>query len=114
MVEKTLIKWLSSGLQIPTSHNIPKRYPAKFLTVERQGGAFSNRIERALIGVQVWSKTSEQACELAYVVAKFLTESEPPQEIRSVKVDGIYEFRAEQDEMGRYQLNIEIIANIGE
>ncbi len=114
MLETTLIKWFGDSLHVSTSHNIPKRYPDQFITIERQGGQIYNMTEHAMFGILVWARTSERACELAHRVRDLILSNQPPDEIRSISIDGMYEYRTDENEMGRYQINLEIIANIGD
>ena len=64
-VERLVIGWLASQLQVPVHGDVPADRPAFFVTVERTGGE-SGRVcyDYPVVAVQCWAPTREQAADL--------------------------------------------------
>lgn len=65
-VQKVVVQLLAEDMGLPVSTKVPKKRPAKFLTVQRIGGGMQNPVtDRAVMAIQAWAGddiTAEQLC----------------------------------------------------
>lgn len=104
-IESALIACVRTELGVPCASVPPKDRPARFLTVERTGGASSLGVDRPVVAFQCWAGSNADAAALAGRLRRALVERAVniPQVCRA-SVDGCYRFPDPDSRMARYQV----------
>ena len=100
MVETAVIKRLNADEEIKAAGltaygDVPKSRPARFIIVERVGGASGRIIDRPLIAVQIYAATRSEAMKLAETTRMALQRLTDPTdipdlaEIAAVDISGV-------------------------
>lgn len=110
-IEKALITYLSSALNMPCYAYPPPEVPALFLTLERTGGASEFYKDSPEVAVQAWADTREEASALILKVRKLVLERvrEDIPEVVSVSANSLYSFPDPTSRLQRYQMVLEFI-----
>lgn len=104
-IEYALIGWTRDELGVPCAATPPKDRPARFVTVERTGGASSLGVDRPVVAFQCWAPKNEGAAALAGALRRALVErATAVPEICRASVDGCYRFPDPDSRMARYQV----------
>lgn len=72
MIEKTVIDYLGSALNVPVGPQVPPGPPAKYCTVERRGRDDKNRLQAALIAVVSAAPSLWEAMNLSEAVRGYM------------------------------------------
>ncbi|MDD7465488.1 MAG: hypothetical protein PUK59_04555 [Actinomycetaceae bacterium] len=97
---------LEDGVTAFTS--VPEKRPARFITIERTGGATDRFIDSPQIAVQAWAGTRAQAQNLAYTARLAAQELRLEPWCAFVNLGGLYDFPDPESKHARYQFTLEI------
>lgn len=103
MIEKTLIKYLSSSLSVPVSAEIPKKTEDNYVVVEKTGSGKANHIKEATFAIQSYAPTMLDAAELNELVKMALEDITKETNITRAELDGDYNFTNPNTRQYRYQ-----------
>lgn len=109
-IEQALIDWLPGKIGCECLAEAPDPRPERFVTVERTGGEASLGVDRPMLAVQAWGKSSEDASALALAARDALVGDfwELP-EVCRCSVSSIYRFPDPDSRQARYQLDVEAV-----
>ena len=108
-VEKLVIGWLGSRLQVPVHGDVPAERPAFFVTVERTGGPSHNVCyDYPVVAVQCWAPTREQAADLMVSADEAMRSMTDLNPVSKVTRNTYYNYPSSQGEP-RYQGVYELV-----
>ena len=118
MVETAVIKRLNADEEIKAAGltaygDVPKSRPARFIIVERVGGASGRIIDRPLIAVQIYAATRSEAMKLAETTRMVLQRLTDPTdipdlaEIAAVDISGVTNYPLDE-KTPRYQITAQL------
>lgn len=103
MIEKTLLDYLNTNLDVPVYMERPATPPAEYVLLEKTSGSITNHICRSTIAVQSYAKTLYDAATLNEVVKTTTLCAYELDEISSVSLNSDYNFTNTADKQYRYQ-----------
>lgn len=109
-IEAAVMRHLREHVDCGVYAVAPSPEPARFITVERTGGATDNVIiDRPTLAIQCWATSVQEASELAWEVDKLIPSLRSIDGIRWASRNSLYRFPAE-DNKPRYQIVVEIVS----
>lgn len=112
MIEIIVRKFLESKLSVPVLMEVPKDKVSQFVIIEKTGGTQVNHISSAILTIQSYAKTMQEAAELNEEVKKWMTDGIEGlitlDEISSVNLNSDYNFTDEASKQYRYQALYEV------
>lgn len=101
---------LSSKLGVPCSTTVPAKRPARFVTVERTGGAMSLGKDEPNLAVQAWASTEADAYTLALCAVEVIDSLwELLPSVCSARAGGVYRFPDPDSRAERYQIDAYLV-----
>lgn len=111
MVEKTIIKHLSSCLAVRAYMERPKEAPSEYVLIERTGSSHHNHVGTATLAVRAVSTSLAKAADLLEKVESAMEALPHDAEIRGVKLISDYNNTNTVLDIYRYQAVYEIYYN---
>lgn len=109
MIEPTVIAYLDARLDVPVSGAVPPEPPASFVTVEKTGGRFNNRISAATVSVQSWAPSIAQAAALNDQVKAAMAGITQLDRVSSCSLNTDYNFTDSTRKRCRYQAVFDVV-----
>lgn len=113
MIEADLIQFLKAGLDAPVSASVPKTRPARFVTVERTGGALDQFRDLPQFAIQAWGTSTADAAALADEVRKVLVRVSELVDVARVTVGSTYNYPDPDSGQARYQTVCDLAVKVG-
>lgn len=102
-IEADVIAFLKSQFAVPVSASVPKDRPARFITVERTGGALDTFRDLPIFAIQSWGMSVADAADLADDVRLLLPELLSLPHVANVRVGSTYNYPDPDSSQARYQ-----------
>lgn len=103
MIERTLIDYLNSALDVPVSAEVPKDPEESYVIVEKTGSAKVNHIKEATFAIQSYAPTMYDAAVLNELVKVAMEDIILETNITKAELDGDYNFTNPNTRQYRYQ-----------
>lgn len=112
MIEITIKKFLESKMSVPVLMEVPKSTVSQFVIIERTGGAQENFISSAVITIQSYAATMQEAAELNEEVKRWMLDGLDGlitlDEVSSVNLNSDYNYTDTTSKRYRYQAVFDI------
>lgn len=109
--EAWLIAHLGGRLGVPAFADVPADRPARFVTVERTGGASDPFRDMPTVAVQCWAGTRHEASEMALAARDACLDYAGEPGVLRCEVTGICNFPDPDSGQARYQLVAELVVS---
>lgn len=109
MIEKIVLDYLSTALDIPVCLEIPENPPDIFVLMEKTGSSRSNRVSRATLAVQSWAKSMADAAALNEAVKETMDNITDLDGICSCQLNTDYNFTDTTTKHYRYQAVFDLV-----
>lgn len=113
MIEIILRQFLESKLSVPVLMEIPKEPASQFVILEKTGSTHENQIDSAIMTVQSYAETMQEAAELNEQIKSWMLDGMDGlvtlDEIASVNLNSDYNFTDTTSKRYRYQAVYEIV-----
>ena len=113
MIELIVKDFLESKLAVPVLMEVPKNTVSQFVIIERTGGAQVNHISSAVLTIQSYAGTMQQAAELNDEVKRWMLDGLEGlitrNDVSSVKLNGDYDYTDTSEKRYRYQAIFDIV-----
>lgn len=103
LIEKLVLDYLTAMLTTPVYMEVPEDPPETFAVVEKTGSSRMNMVDTAMIAVQSYGKSMQDAAELNETVKTAFDGMIMLPEIGSVKLSSDYNFTNTVTKRYRYQ-----------
>ena len=103
MIEAFIIDYLGGLLTQPVSGSVPHPMPAEFVTVEKTGGSYRDKVHGATIAIQSWSTTRAAACDLNEAVKAAMDAIIDEPEVNACELNTDYNYPDLASNRPRYQ-----------
>lgn len=112
-VTEAFVTWLAdAGYRASTQ---PPKSGAPFVTVERTGGTVADLVDHPQMAIQCWAETEPEAEAMANAIRLALVTGDRPSSVHHVAVNaGPYPFWDESTRMPRYQITLDVTAQLTE
>lgn len=112
-IEKIVINYLSDALSVPVYIQRPESNPnpglLSFVVVDHTGGSRSNMLRHAMLALQAYAPTNEEAAELMEEVMSAMDDIIELDEISGIYLNaGPYRFTLTSSKQPRYQAVYEL------
>lgn len=108
MIERTVIEYLQSHIEIPCYLEIPLKPPDRFVVLEKTGSSVSNLINTATIAIQSYGKTLAETIDLNENIKETMAGIINLDEIGGCHLNSDYNFTDTQTKKYRYQAVFDI------
>lgn len=112
MIEIIVRKFLESKMSVPVLMEVPKSTVSQFVIIERTGGAQENFISSAVITIQSYAATMQEAAELNEEVKRWMLDGLDGlitlDEVSSVNLNSDYNYTDTTSKRYRYQAVFDI------
>lgn len=109
MIEPYIIDYLGAILTPPVSGSVPHPMPDEFVTVEKTGGSYRDRIHGATIAVQSWSTSRGAAAALNELVKAAMDAIVSEPEVNWCQLNSDYNYPDLETNRPRYQAVFDVI-----
>lgn len=104
MIEKTILDYLASSLEVPVYMEVPKDPPERYVIIEKTGSSRSNYISSATIALQsICQRSLSGAALLNEQVKAVMDDVFSLDDIASADLNSDYNFTDTQKKEYRYQ-----------
>ena len=103
MIEKILLDFLTSRLEVPVYCAAPHPKPARFVLIQRTGGGRRGLLKTATVAVQSWAESLYQAELLGANVLAAMDELVQWPQIAACRLDADYPFPYPEEKRHRVQ-----------
>lgn len=108
IIEKYLVRYLSSALACPVFAEEPERPPSSYILVEKLGSSIENLITASTVAVQSYAKSKLAAVELNEQVKAVMEQLVSEPEISRARLNSDYSFTDTSTKRHRYQAVFDI------
>jgi len=109
MIEKDILNYLKSALQVDCFMEVPSNPPAEFILIEKTGTSRNNFVNGATIAVQSYSTSLYKAASLNEEVKKAMDDLIVLDNIGSSKLNSDYNFTDTSTKKYRYQAVYDVV-----
>ena len=113
MIEIIIKEFLESKLSVPVLMEVPKSTVSQFVIIEKTGGAQNNHIPSAIITIQSYAKTMQEASELNDEVKHWMLDGVEglitQNDVSSVGLNSDYNYTDTSEKRYRYQAVFDIV-----
>lgn len=109
MIEKIILDYLSSKLDVPVFVEIPNNPPASFVLVEKTGSSRTNKINSATVAVQSYGETMYTAALLNEAVKNAMEEIIIVSDVSKSSLNSDYNFTDTTSKKYRYQAVFDLV-----
>lgn len=109
MIEKIILDYLTEKLNVPVYMEVPEKPDECFVVVEKTGSGVENRVYSAMITIQSYGKTLEQAAELNEEVKGWMEIANELAEIGACRLNSDYNYTNTSTKSYRYQAVYDIV-----
>lgn len=109
MIEKIVLDYLSAALSVPVYMEVPAKPPDVFVLVEKTGSSRANRVNRATLAVQSWTKTMPAAAELNEEVKAVMDGLSELDSVSACRLNSDYNFTDTTTKHYRYQAVFDLV-----
>ena len=109
MIEAFIIDYLGTALSVPVSGSVPHPMPSEFVTVEKTGGSYRDKVHGATIAVQSWSTTRAAACALNELVLAAMDAITDEPEVNWCGLNSDYNYPDLATNRPRYQAVFDVV-----
>ena len=109
MIEKIVLDYLSATLSVPVYMEVPAKPPDVFVLVEKTGSSRANRVNRATLAVQSWTKTMSAAAELNAEVKAAMDGLSELDSVSACRLNSDYNFTDITTKHYRYQAVFDLV-----
>lgn len=100
-----LVKWLTAKQY--SAYTYPPKTGSEFVTVERTGGAVTDKVDHPTFAIQAWAASIERAESMCIAIRNALVTGDVPVGFSTrVDADSMYPWYDESTRLPRYQLVI--------
>lgn len=108
MIEKIILNYLNSVLEVPVYMEEPANKPNSFVVVEKTGSGRQNYIFSAMIAIQSYGESLYKAAELNEAVKEAMFGILSVNEVASIRLNSDYNFTDSATKRYRYQAVFEL------
>lgn len=108
MIEKTILDYLSSNMDVEVHMERPEKPPEKYVLIEKTGSSKKNHICRSTLTIQSYAGSMYEAAGLNEVVKRFMEEAITMGDIAKVSLNSDYNFTDTVMKHYRYQAVFDI------
>lgn len=109
MIEKIILDYLNSKMQIPAYMEEPEDPPAEYLRIELQGANIVDHVKSAVITVQSYGNSMYRAAVISHEMVEHMLASVECNEIARCALNSEYCFTDEETHRYRYQAVFDIV-----
>ena len=103
MIEKILMDYLQSNIDVPVYMEKPSMFPGEYILIEKTGSGLNDRIESAMVAIQSYSGSMTGAVELNERMKSVMLDAAELDEIGSCRLNSDYNFTDTSTKEYRYQ-----------
>lgn len=108
MIEKIIIDYLNSALDVPCFAEVPKNELGSYVVIEKTGGKIENHIRKAIIALQSYAPSLFEAAELNERVIESMQNIITLDSVSRAKLNSEYNYTDTARKRYRYQAVYEI------
>lgn len=109
MVEKIVLQYLNSRLDVPSYMERPDKPPDEYIVIEKTGGGTNNHIKRAMFAIQSYAQSLLRAAELNEEVKTAMEDIIVLDDISRCGLNSDYNFTDTKTREYRYQAVFDLV-----
>lgn len=109
MIEKVILDYLSTTLNLPCSMEVPQNPPKEFIVIEKTSSGRSNYIESSTLAIQSYGESLYDAASISESVKEAMYNSITLDEIVSCRLNSEYNFTDTRMKQYRYQAVFDLV-----